>query len=201
MNAEATDPAAARARLKEFLAGKTPDSVFIEPACHPALPTGFCFCEESLLATLRLIWRAWWLETLLRLPFNGLKVWHLRRLGAKIGKNVYISAGVWIDPLFPQLLTIEDQVFIGMNARILTHEFRIDEFRAGKVVIRSGAFIGAFSVIGAGIEIGANATVAACAAIGRSVPANMTAIGNPATHIHKAQRPPARRQDAPPHRK
>ncbi|HEY3319278.1 MAG TPA: acyltransferase [Planctomycetota bacterium] len=183
MTTQTANPASAHQRLAAFLTGKTPERVFVEPTCHPALPTGFCFCEQSPLAVFRLAWRGFWLETLLRLPWNGPKLWYLRRLGAKIGNNVYISASAWIDPLFPQLLTIEDQVFIGMGARILTHEFRVDQFRAGKVVLRSGAFIGAFSVIGSGIEVGNNATVAACAVVGRDVPAQATAIGNPATMV------------------
>jgi len=82
-------------------------------------------------------------------------------MGARIGKNVHIAANVWIDPLYTKLLTIEDNVFIGLSAKIMLHEFRIDTFRVGKVILRKGAFIGGFALIGCGVEIGEGATVAA----------------------------------------
>ena len=88
------------------------------------------------------------------MPWNCGKIWILRRLGARVGNGVYFAIGTWIDPNFPELLTIEDDVFFGMGAKIFTHECRIDEFRAGKVLIRRGAFIGGFAIIACGVEIG-----------------------------------------------
>ena len=114
-----------------------------------------------------------------KLPLNGLKVWTLRLFGARVGRQVYFSAGVWIDPMFPELLTIEDCVFFGMDVRILTHEFGIDEFRAGKVFVRRGAFVGGFATIRCGIEIGEGATVAACSVAYRDVPPGATLISAP----------------------
>jgi acetyltransferase-like isoleucine patch superfamily enzyme len=172
-----------RKRLQEFLTGLTPERIFTHPTPHPALPTGFCYCDDSFLATLWLTIKGWLLETVLRLPFNRPKISLLRKMGAKIGKDVYLSASVWIDPLYPQLLTIEDCVFIGMFTRITTHEFRINEFRAGKVLIRRGAFIGGGAMIGCGVEIGEDATVAAGCVLGKNVPQGATAIGNPARII------------------
>jgi hypothetical protein len=167
----------ARRRLQEFLDGRTQEMLFTYPISHPSQPTGFCYCDNSFLSTLRLTFRGWLLETALRLPFDWPKLSLLRSMGAKIGNNVHLSASVWIDPIYPHLLTIEDNVFIGMFARITTHEFRIHEFRAGKIVIRRGA------MIGCGVEIGENATVAAGCVLGKNVPSGATAIGNPARII------------------
>jgi acetyltransferase-like isoleucine patch superfamily enzyme len=94
---------------------------------------------------------------------------------------------VWIDPLFPELLTVEDNVFIGREARIGMHTFSANEFRAGKVLIRSGAVIGAFSIVGPGVEVGSGATVAVAAVVGRDLPAGSTALGNPARIVKSAQ--------------
>jgi hypothetical protein len=174
-------------RLQEFLDGGTSDMLFTHPTPHPSQPTGFCYCDNSFLSTLRLAFRGWLLETALRLPFDWPKLSLLRRMGARIGKDVHLSASVWIDPIYPHLLTIEDCVFVGMFTRITTHEFRIDEFRAGKVVIRRGAFIGGGALIGCGVEIGENATVAAGCVLGKSVPPGATAIGNPARIIRRKE--------------
>lgn len=179
---------AARKRLKAFVRGETDEKLFAEPTGHPSSPTGFCFCDHSLFKTLIVCFKAFFLEVILRLPFNGPKIRLLKAMGANIGKNVYISAKAWIDPTYPELLTIEDNVFIGMEARILFHEFRIDEFRVGKVVLRSGCFVGGCAVIGCGTEIGEGATVAAGAMVGRDVPPHSTMIGNPGRIIHKARK-------------
>jgi hypothetical protein len=178
--AEKADMSEALARLRRFLAGETDERVFRHPTGHPALGTGFCYCDRSWFAALGMCLRGGLLELVLRLPFNGPKLSLLRRLGARVGKNVYISAGAWIDPVYPQLLTIEDMVVVGMGARIFTHEYRRDEFVAGRVILRRGAILGAHSLLGCGVEIGENATVAPGAAVARDVPAGCTALGNPA---------------------
>ncbi|MFB3882796.1 MAG: DapH/DapD/GlmU-related protein [Armatimonadota bacterium] len=125
------------------------------------------------------------LEIVLRLPSNRLRLGVLRRVGVTVGRGVYISMGAWIDPVYPQLIHIEDGVFIGVGARIFTHEFRRDEFRAGRVIIRRGAMVGAHSLIGCGVEIGEDATVAAGTALARDVPSGHTALGNPARIVRQ----------------
>ena len=185
-----TDVAEAKRRLERFLKGKTEERLFRCPTGHPSRPTGFCWCDASAGKMLRLYVRAAILAVVLKLPFNDLKVRLLRRLGARVGRNVFISAGAWIDPTFPQLVTIEDDVFIGMNAHILTHEFRIDEFRAGKVILRRGAFIGGFALVACGVEVGEDAVVAGGAVVGLDVPAGTVATGNPAFIWNRKGAPP-----------
>lgn len=177
----------ARRRLACFLSGETSERLFRHPTGHPARGTGFCYCDRSLLAAVGICLRGGLLELVLRLPFNRPKLWLLRRLGAEIGEHVYISAGAWIDPVYPQLLTIEDEVVVGVGARVFTHEFRRDEFVAGRVTFRRGAIIGAHSLIGCGVEIGEDATVAPAAAVARDVPARCTALGNPARIVRQQE--------------
>jgi NDP-sugar pyrophosphorylase family protein len=172
--------AAAQARFREFLEGRIDARVFAHPTGHPSRPTGFCPCDRPLPGRLWFYLRAGLLLATLRGPFNGPKAALLRRQGARIGRNVYISTDVWIDPVFPQLLTIEDQVMIGVGVRIALHEFGPDRFRAGRVTIRTGAVIGGFSLIGHGVEIGRGAVVAGGAVVGRDVPEGTFAVGNPA---------------------
>jgi acetyltransferase-like isoleucine patch superfamily enzyme len=166
-------------RLQEFRRGRTSDRLFVHPTCHPAGPTGFCYCEGSPWRALRFYAKALLLGLAFRLPSNAVKVWMLRRLGAKVGQRVHFSPGMFIDPMFPELITIEDGVFFGLGAKIFTHEFRIDQFRAGKVIIRRGAFIGGFAIIGCGVEIGERGVVAACTIAAHDVPAGATLIQPP----------------------
>lgn len=175
----------ARQQLVEFLRGRSNARIFRHPTSHPARPTGFCACDHPGLGMLRVWLRGVLLETVLKLPSNRLRLGVLRCVGVTIGRDVYISPGAWVDPVYPQLVSIEDRVFIGVGARIFTHEFRRDEFRAGRVIIRRGAFVGAHSLIACGVEIGENATVAAATALARDVPPGCTAVGNPARIVRR----------------
>lgn len=177
--ARSPDLADALCRLREFRLGKTEERLFVHPIGHPSEPSGFCFCEGSAWRTMRFYAKAVLLDVVFKSPFNGLKVWLLRRFGARIGGKVFFSVGVWIDPTFPELLTIEDSVFFGMGVKLFTHEYRINEFRAGKVRIRRGAFVGAFAVVPCGVEIGEGAMVAACSVVHRDVPPGATLISPP----------------------
>jgi acetyltransferase-like isoleucine patch superfamily enzyme len=178
--------AAFQERLQALLQGESDERLLCQAIGHPSRPTGLCHCDQSLLATLRITLRAVIMQSLLAGPFNRPKLVLLRWLGARIGDPVYLSPGVWIDPTYPQLLTIEDEVFLGMGVRITTHEFRRHELRVGRVILRRGSFIGAHAMIGCGIEVGEGATVAAGAALARDVPAGCTAIGNPARIIRRS---------------
>jgi acetyltransferase-like isoleucine patch superfamily enzyme len=156
------------------------ERLFRYPTCHPSHPTGFCPCDERGLKTVWFYLKATFLNLVLALPFNGLSLWTLRKMGATIGRDVYISAGVWIDPMFPDLLTIEDDVLLGVGVRIAFHEFRASEFVAGRVTLGKGSIIGGFSLIGPGVHVGEGATIAGGAVIARDVPAHSIAGGNPA---------------------
>ncbi len=167
-------------RFKQFRSGQTGERVFCHPTCHPSHPTGFCPCDQAWPATLWFYFKSTLLLTALKLPFNTFKIAMLRWSGARVGRNVFISADVWIDPAFPELLTLEDEVMLGVGVRIFLHAFDRDHFEAGRVVLRKGVIVGGFALIGHGVEIGEGAVVAAGAVAGRDIPAGKAAIGNPA---------------------
>ncbi len=172
-----------RERFRRFLDESSADKLFIQTIDSPCKKTGFCGCDRGGAGWIFFVLKAALLELTLKLPVNGWKVCLLRRMGAKIGRDVYISPGVWIDPNYTRLLTIEDGVMIGMEARLMLHEFRRREFRAGRIALHKGCLIGAFSIIGPGVEIGEEATVAAGSVVGRDVAAGRTVGGNPARII------------------
>lgn len=140
-----------------------------------------CPCDEIPRAQrIRAVFRYVVVGLARRMPFMPLKAMMLRWLGARIGRNVFISPGVVFDPLFPELITIEDDVLLGLGCRILTHEYTARNFRIGRVRVGRGAVIGAWSVLRSGVTVGANATVGACAFVYRDVPDGATMVCAPA---------------------
>ena len=174
--------------LDSFLRNPARERQVVCPVEHPSRPNPYCKCHAALVPRLLFYLRAALLEAVLRQPFNAPKLWLLRKLGAKLGEHVYISVRTWIDPSYPELLTIGDDVLIGMEARILMHEYRQKEYRVGTVHIGKGSLIGAFSIIGPGVEIGEGATVAAGSVVGKDVPSGVTVGGNPARPLLGSQK-------------
>jgi acetyltransferase-like isoleucine patch superfamily enzyme len=177
-------------RFREFRLGRIQDRIFTYPSCFASEEAGFCPCEGSFWKTAWLYVRGILLGLVLKLPSNRAKAWLLRRLGARVGKRVYFCPGVWIDPLYPELLTIEDGVFLGSGAKVFLHDFGPDEFRAGRVFLREKSFIGGHAVIRCGVEIGHRAVVAACAVVTRDVPPGCTAVSPPARIVRRISCPP-----------
>lgn len=105
-------------------------------------------------------------------------------------KGMLIGGQVIIDSLYPELLTIEEGVYITRNCVILTH-FKPTPYQAekigfmqkGEVRIKKGAFIGIGSTILPGITIGEGAIVGAGSVVTKNVPDWQIYAGNPAKHI------------------
>jgi acetyltransferase-like isoleucine patch superfamily enzyme len=114
-------------------------------------------------------------------PSLQLKRWLLRRLGADVGSGVSFALTATPDVFFPELITVEDDAIIGYDATLLCHEFLRDEYRTGEVIIREGAMVGAEAVVLPGVEIGAEARVAANSLVVEDVPPDTTVAGVPAT--------------------
>jgi len=106
-----------------------------------------------------------------KLPPCGFKNWLYRKfLGVEVGKDVVIGPKVWLDPLFPQLITIEDGAIIGCGSRILTHEFLINAVRIGRVHIGRQSLIGSFSTVRSGITIGEGSIIGMMSFVNKDVP-------------------------------
>lgn len=149
-----------------------------------------CPCDEIPLAEkIRALFRYIVICIAHGMPFMSVKIVLLRWLGAKIGRHVFISPGVVFDPLFPELITIEDDVLLGLGCRILTHEYTTRNFRLGRVRIGRGSVIGAWSLLRSGVTIGANATVGACAFVYEDVPENATIVCAPAQILESKSEP------------
>ncbi|WP_203363220.1 acyltransferase [Bacillus sp. REN10] len=113
-------------------------------------------------------------------PFMRLKNGLYRTfLGMNIGEKTALAYKVVPDIMFPEYITIGDNSIIGYNTVILAHEYLIDEYRLGKVIIGDNVMIGANCTILPGVTIGDGAVVSAATLVHRDVPPGAFAGGNP----------------------
>ena len=90
------------------------------------------------------------------------------------------------DVFWPELITVDDDAIIGYDATLLCHEFLQDEYRTGEVRVGEKAMVGAGAVVLPGVEIGADARVAANSLVTADVPPGTTVAGVPAEPVGHA---------------
>jgi len=113
------------------------------------------------------------------LPSMVLKSVLLRWTGMKVGRHVSPGLMCMFDVFFPDLITLGDNVVLGYNSVILGHEFLVNEWRTGPVVVGRDVMIGAGVTILPGVVIGDGATISAMSLVNKDVPAGATVGGVP----------------------
>lgn len=93
------------------------------------------------------------------IDISSLKVFLYRLIGIKIGKGVFISPDVFIDPHFPELIELGDYCILGWGAKLFAHESSGTKYRLGRITIGEGTVIGAYALIRSGINIGEMAEI------------------------------------------
>ena len=106
------------------------------------------------------------------IDYSPAKAFLYRLIGMKIGKGVFISPDVILDPHFPELIRIEDYAIIGWGTHLFCHEYSGAKYRVGRITIKRGAVIGGFTVIRGGVTVGENAQVASTCIVYKDVPNN-----------------------------
>lgn len=140
--------------------------------------------------------RSWILHSLAySSPHPGFVTSMQRARGVRIGKNCHISPYVLIDLLYPQLVTMGDNITVGSNCLIFAHvnptanAFLKKEYprKVNPVNIKTGAVLFPGSIITAGVTIGENSVVGAGSVVFEDVPDYCVAIGNPARVVKKIE--------------
>ena len=96
-----------------------------------------------------------------------------RMRGVKIGKKVWLSLFVYIDGNHPDVVTIGNNVAIGLRTTIFSHFYSgplRSSNHAKPVHIEDDVFIGPHCVILPGVRIGKGAVIQAGTVVSRNVP-------------------------------
>jgi acetyltransferase-like isoleucine patch superfamily enzyme len=123
-----------------------------------------------------------------------LRLWLYRRMGVRIGRNVFIGLDTYLDCQFPELITIEDDVTVSFCVTVVVHDDarRLDRIEPGAgdgtvapVRLRRGCYLGARSLILPGVTVGERAVVASGAVVTRDVEPEMVVAGVPARPLRR----------------
>jgi acetyltransferase-like isoleucine patch superfamily enzyme/acyl carrier protein len=119
--------------------------------------------------------------------FKTTRVWLHRMRGVRIGQNSSVGLSALIETAYPRLVTIGDNVTIGMRAVIIGHlrdstaESRVLD--RPTVRIEDNVYIGPGAIILPNVTIGNGAVVSAGSVVSRSVAPHTLVQGNPARPI------------------
>lgn len=102
----------------------------------------------------------------------------------EVGKETSFALMVMVDVMFPERIKVGDNTIIGYNTTILAHEYLIDEYRIGDVIIGDRVLIGANSTILPGVTIGNDAIISAATLVNADVPEGCFVGGNPMRIIY-----------------
>ena len=125
---------------------------------------------------------------------HTLASWLHKIRGVKIAHagKVRIAANVLIDSLYPELVEIEDDVFLTRGVVIVAHLMPtpfLRKFIGGtefkKFRIARGAYIGVNAIILPGVTVGEGCIIGAGSVVTKDVPPYSVAVGNPAHVIRK----------------
>ncbi len=105
----------------------------------------------------------------------------------KVGDCTSFAFKVTPDLMFPELISVGNNSIIGYNTTILAHEYLINEYRLGEVIIGNNVLVGANTTILPGVTIGDGAKVSAATLVNKDVPAGAFVGGNPMVIISLPQ--------------
>jgi maltose O-acetyltransferase len=107
--------------------------------------------------------------------------------GLKLGNNVFLNDGFFLDPGHCHLIRIDDDVVFGPNVQIFAHDASslkvIGKTRIQRVHLMRNCFIGAGAIILPGSVVGENSIIGAGSVLGGEVPDNQVWAGCPAKFL------------------
>ncbi|SFJ44658.1 Acetyltransferase (isoleucine patch superfamily) [Halobacillus dabanensis] len=129
-------------------------------------------------------------------PFLSVKNWLYRTfLRMNVGDQTAFALMVMVDIMFPERIKVGRNSVIGYNTTILAHEYLIEEYRLGDVIIGDEVLIGANTTILPGVTIGEGAMVSAGTLVHKDVPAGAFVGGNPMRIIYTKEQMEERKRN------
>lgn len=111
--------------------------------------------------------------------------------GLKIGRNVSIMQGCFLDPSHCFLISIGENTTLAPNVRLIAHDASMKKAlgytRIGRISIGCDCFIGDSTIILPGVKIGDGSIIGAGSVIAKNIPAHSVAIGNPCKKVTSAE--------------
>lgn len=113
--------------------------------------------------------------------------WFALRLGVHFPKGqsgarpTWIGKDVYLDDVFPELITLHPGAVIGLRAMLICHDDATRQ--VAPIEIGAGAYVGAGSIVLPGVTVGAGAKIGAGAVVTKNVPDDETWVGVPARKI------------------
>ncbi|GGH89039.1 acetyltransferase-like isoleucine patch superfamily enzyme [Pullulanibacillus pueri] len=127
------------------------------------------------------------------MPFLKAKNWLYRTfLRMDIGEQTSFALMVMLDIMFPEKIKVGKNAVIGYNSTLLAHEYLIDEYRLGDIIIGDEVMIGANCTVLPGVSIGRRAIVSAGTLVHKDVPEGAFVGGNPMSIIYTKEEMEAR---------
>ena len=192
MNAGGGRPGAAQAKLRDWLAAGAQGRLTLvrdDFAEGEFALTDLLFYGGTFTERLWQCWRSFCAYTGSFTPFSGWKIFWYRRAGTRIGKNVFISPGVSLDLLFPQLITLEDNVVLGLEAIIVAHIYTPERIVVARATVRQRGLVGGRGILAA-THLGEEGVLGANSYTIKPIPAGHIGMGVPvAIRKRKAANP------------
>ena len=117
-----------------------------------------------------------------------------RLRGVKIGEHCHFNPYALIDLMYPELITIGDNVTLGSYSMLFAHNnptanlfLKQGDYprKTGKINIKSGAVINPGAIITLGVTVGKNSIISSGSVVTKDIPDYCVVVGNPARIIKK----------------
>ena len=125
---------------------------------------------------------------------SGFAIKMQRLRGVKVGKNCHFNPYAFIDLIYPELITIGDNVTLGSYSMLFAHSnptanlfLKKTEYprKVAEINIKSGAVINPGAIVTSGVTIGENSIISPGSVVSHDVPDYCVVVGNPSRVVKK----------------